>query len=87
MIVPHGVEFGQVRQWIRDEGGSQLTRIELFDRYTGKHIPEGHVGLGLRLTFRSPERTLEEQEVDAAIERVVAALDQQQVIRRRETTL
>ncbi len=87
LIVPHGVEFGQVRQWIRDEGGSQLTRIELFDRYTGKHIPEGHVGLGLRLTFRSPERTLEEQEVDAAIERVVAALDQQQVIRRRETTL
>jgi phenylalanyl-tRNA synthetase beta chain len=45
-----------------------------FDRYRGKGVPEGRVSLSLRLTFRSPDRTLTDTEVDQAMERVVAAL-------------
>ena len=45
-----------------------------FDRYRGKGVPEGRVSLSLRLTFRSPERTLTDAEVDAAMERIVRAL-------------
>jgi phenylalanyl-tRNA synthetase beta chain len=37
-------------------------------------VPEGRVSLSLRLTFRSPERTLTDAEVDAAMERIVKAL-------------
>jgi phenylalanyl-tRNA synthetase beta chain len=45
-----------------------------FDRYRGKGVPEGRVSLSLRLTFRSPDRTLTDAEVDQAMDAVVAAL-------------
>jgi phenylalanyl-tRNA synthetase beta chain len=45
-----------------------------FDRYRGKGVPEGRVSLSLRLTFRSPERTLTDAEVDAAMDGIVKAL-------------
>ena len=37
-------------------------------------MPEGRISLSLRLTFRSPERTLTDEEVEAAMHAVVAAL-------------
>ena len=45
-----------------------------FDRYQGKGIPEGQVSLSLRLTFRSPDRTLTDAEVQDAMTAVLAAL-------------
>jgi phenylalanyl-tRNA synthetase beta chain len=45
-----------------------------FDRYRGKGVPEGSVSLSLRLTFRSPDRTLTDAEVEQAMDAVVAAL-------------
>jgi phenylalanyl-tRNA synthetase beta chain len=63
-----------VRGTIRSAAPATLTHVIEFDRYRGKGVPEGRVRLALRLTFRSPERTLTGAEADAAIEAVVAAL-------------
>ena len=48
--------------------------VREFDRYQGKGVPDGKVSLALRLTFRSPDRTLTDGEVQAAMDAVVAAL-------------
>ena len=45
-----------------------------FARYQGKGVPEGAVSLSFRLTFRAPERTLTDDEVQRATDRIVAAL-------------
>ncbi len=82
LIVPGGVTQDEVRSRIRGEAGPQLQEIELFDHYRGKHIPAGHVGLGFSLTFRAADRTLEDKEVDAAVDRVVAGLRQLGIVRR-----
>jgi phenylalanyl-tRNA synthetase beta chain len=82
LIVPGGVTQSEVRGWIRAEAGNHLREIELFDHYRGKHIPAGHVGLGFSLTFRAADRTLEEKEVDAAVDHVVAGLRRQGIVRR-----
>jgi len=37
-------------------------------------VPEGRISLSLRLTFRSPERTLTDAEVDEAMDKIVSAL-------------
>ena len=39
-----------------------------FDRYQGKGVPDGKVSLSLRLTFRSPDRTLTDAEVQKAMD-------------------
>ena len=45
-----------------------------FDRYQGKGVPEGKVSLSLRLTFRAPDRTLTDAEVQTAMDAVLTAL-------------
>jgi phenylalanyl-tRNA synthetase beta chain len=48
--------------------------VREFDRYTGTGIPEGCYSLSLRLTFRSPERTLTDVDVQAAMGGIMEAL-------------
>ena len=45
-----------------------------FDRYEGKGVPDGKVSLSFRLTFQSPERTLTDDDVQAAMQRIIDAL-------------
>jgi phenylalanyl-tRNA synthetase beta chain len=51
-----------------------LIQIREFDRYQGKGVPEGKISLSFRLTFQSLERTLTDDEVQAAMQRIIDAL-------------
>ncbi len=46
----------------------------LYDRYQGAGIPQGFVSLTYELSFRHPERTLSAEEVEEAVQRILAAL-------------
>jgi phenylalanyl-tRNA synthetase beta chain len=63
-----------VRGTIRTAAPQTLVDVREFDRYQGKGIPEGKVSLSYRLTFQSPERTLTDDEVTAAMAAIMAAL-------------
>ena len=52
----------------------ELQDTLLFDVYEGKNIPEGKISLAIRLTFGRFDRTLTDAEVNAAVEKIVAAL-------------
>ena len=74
VLVDDTLPAAAVRGTIRSAAPATLTHVIEFDRYRGKGVPEGRVSLSLRLTFRSPERTLTDAEVDAAMDAVVVAL-------------
>jgi phenylalanyl-tRNA synthetase beta chain len=74
ILVDEGLPSERVRATIRAAAPGTLARVEEFDRYKGKNIPEGRYSLSLRLTFRSPERTLVDAEVQQAMERILDAL-------------
>jgi phenylalanyl-tRNA synthetase beta chain len=74
IVVDETLPAASVRGTIRAAAPSTLASIVEFDRYQGKGVPEGRVSLSLRLTFRDPERTLTDDEVQAATERIVGAL-------------
>jgi phenylalanyl-tRNA synthetase beta chain len=63
-----------VRASIRAAAPPTLVRLAEFDRYRGQGIPEGRVSLSFHLTFRSPDRTLTDVEVQQAVDAIVAAL-------------
>jgi phenylalanyl-tRNA synthetase beta chain len=48
--------------------------VREFDRYQGKGVPDGKVSLALRLTFRAPDRTLTDGEIQTAMDAIVRAL-------------
>ena len=74
ILVDETLRAAEVRQTIRQAASATLVRVREFDRYQGKGIPEGKVSLSLRLTFRSPDRTLTDAEVQKAMDDVLAAL-------------
>lgn len=59
---------------IRAAGGELVEEVRLFDLYQGAPVPEGKRSLAYSLTYRAPDRTLTDAEVDAAHGRVRQAL-------------
>jgi len=77
ILVADTLAAGTVRQTVQENAPGTLVRISEFDRYQGKGIPDGQISLSLRLTFRAPDRTLTDSEVQRAVDGVLAALKQQ----------
>jgi phenylalanyl-tRNA synthetase beta chain len=54
--------------------GKILEQVTLFDVYRGKQIGEGKKSVAYSLTLRAADRTLTDEECDAAVGRVLKAL-------------
>jgi len=74
VIVSERLPAAEVRGTIRSIAPATLVSVREFDRYQGAGVPEGHVSLSLRLTFRDRDRTLTDGDVQRAVDAVVAAL-------------
>jgi phenylalanyl-tRNA synthetase beta chain len=74
IIIDDILPAATVRGTIRSAAPETLVSVREFDRYQGKGVPERRVSLSLRLTFRSPERTLTDAEVQKAMGAIIAAL-------------
>jgi phenylalanyl-tRNA synthetase beta chain len=72
--LPSGVAWETVDAFARDLGLANLESLRLFDRYSGPGVPDGHVKTTVRLTFRSADRTLGQDEVNAERDRLASAL-------------
>lgn len=55
--------------------GSILESIALFDVYEGKQIGENKKSVAFNLVLRSSEKTLTDEEIDAAMQRVIQTLE------------
>ena len=67
-------EAAVVEAAILRHGGPLLRGVALFDIYRGRPLADGDKSLAYRLTLRDDERTLTEDELDAAVAAVVAGL-------------
>jgi phenylalanyl-tRNA synthetase beta chain len=63
VVVPQAVAAAEVVAAVRAAGGPLLASVDVFDVYRGEQIGADEVSLALRLAFRSPERTLTDEEV------------------------
>ncbi|MFC3121624.1 phenylalanine--tRNA ligase subunit beta [Agaribacter flavus] len=70
------VETGKLLKSIKKIGISNLVDINLFDVYQGKGIAEGHKSLAVSLWLQSKERTLEDEEIQKAVDKVVSHLEE-----------
>jgi phenylalanyl-tRNA synthetase beta chain len=85
LLVPHEVSAGQVMESARQAGGALLEQVRAIDEYRGKGVPEGCRSVAIRLTFRAADRTLRDEEVDAAVGKIRAALEQTLAVTLRTT--
>jgi phenylalanyl-tRNA synthetase beta chain len=68
------VPAGQVRSALMDSGGELVETVVLFDVFTGAPIPEGKKSLAFSVDFRAPDRTVPDEEADAAVQRIADRL-------------
>ncbi|MBR1471894.1 MAG: phenylalanine--tRNA ligase subunit beta [Lachnospiraceae bacterium] len=75
MLVPKSVLAGDIEKMIRQRGGKKLESLKLFDIYEGGQIREGHKSLAYALVFRDMEKTLADEEVNAAMKKILNGLE------------
>lgn len=85
LLVPEGMLAAQVEAVLRETGGELLERVTLFDEFRGKGIPEGMRSLAWRLTFRHPERTLRDKEIEGRRAQLLKTLEGRLGVRARTT--
>ncbi len=71
IVVPSGVTAGEVEAAIRGMKLPLLTRLTLFDVYTGGQVAKGGRSLAWSLTFQAEDRTLTDKEVNDLHARIV----------------
>ncbi len=75
ILVNRETPAGEVEKVIAKAGGEFFKGVTLFDVYTGKGVPEDKKSLAFALEFRSPDRTLKDEEADAAFKNILAAVE------------
>ena len=74
MLVPKNVTAGEIEAVIEQRGGKILESYRLFDIYEGAQVGLGFKSMAYSLTFRHKDRTLEAEEVDKAMKKILNGL-------------
>ena len=64
VVVKEDVLVGDIKKLISKHGKGLIEKIEIFDIYTGDQISEGMKSVAFSIIYRSPDRTLREDEVN-----------------------
>lgn len=75
MLVPKNLCAGDIEDVIIQRGGKLLESVKLFDIYEGLQVKPGYKSMAYSLTFRSKEHTLTDDEITAAMNKVLNGLN------------
>ncbi|MBD1372820.1 phenylalanine--tRNA ligase subunit beta [Hazenella sp. IB182357] len=75
LVVDEAIPVGSVKEKIKEAGGALLEEITLFDVYVGEQVGEGKKSVAFSFVYRSKERTLTDEEVQAAHDAIVQSLE------------
>ena len=76
MVMPKEILVGQIEDIIEKKGGAYLESYALFDIYEGAQIKPGFKSVAYSIVFRAKDKTLEDADVTAAMERILKALEE-----------
>lgn len=75
LVMKRDVLAGQVEEVIRSAGGKLLEKYELFDVYEGENVGADEKSLAYSIRFRAKDRTLEERDVTACMDKILGKLE------------
>jgi phenylalanyl-tRNA synthetase beta chain len=76
-VVAEEVAAGDLVEAAHEAAGPELRELRVFDVYRGEGIGEGKKSIAFHAEFRSPEKTLSDEDARALREKIVAALGAQ----------
>ena len=75
LVVPHAVLAGQIEEIFDQRGENILESYQLFDIYEGAQIEKGFKSMAYSLVFRAHDKTLGENEISAAMKKIMNGLN------------
>ncbi len=74
LLVSEDILVDSIEAIIRENAGTLLEKLQLFDVYRGKQVKEGHKSVAFTLTYRDVNKTLTDDEVVKVHQKVLDAL-------------
>lgn len=76
IVVDHDLAFQTLLDGLKDKLSVLVQDVQLFDVYAGKGVPENKKSLALRVVMQDTQRTLQDTEVELAVQQLVSCLEQ-----------
>jgi len=76
LVVEESMPVQQLLNVLNEAASSVVNEIALFDQYCGKGVPEGQKSLAFRIVMQDTQKTLTDEEVDAAVAKLITAAAQ-----------
>ena len=74
LLLDKGVEFARVEQIAYQSEKKLLKKVELFDVYEGKNLPEGKKSYAVNFILQDEQKTLNDKQIDAIMNKIIANL-------------
>jgi len=75
LVLPISTPYRKLEEVARQEGGPYLESLQLFDVYSGKGLPDAHISYAIGLTFRHPEQTLTDAQIEETIQAMLVTFE------------
>ena len=75
LVMKKDILAGQVEEVIRSNGGKLLEDYRLFDIYEGENVAADEKSLAYSIRFRAKDRTLEDKDVTAVMDKILKKLE------------
>jgi phenylalanyl-tRNA synthetase beta chain len=76
-FAPVTVSVADLEKAMTKAAGKLLDTVTLFDEYRGESVPSGQRSLAFRLVYRSPDRTLTDEDIEPVHQKVRETLEKQ----------
>lgn len=74
LLIDSSVTMAQIEQTVRESERKLLREVSLFDVYEGKNLPEGKKSYAITMILQDDERTLNDRQIEAVMDKIVANL-------------
>jgi len=74
VVVDENIQAQILIDTVKSMSNNSLKSVNVFDVYQGEHLEKNKKSVALQLIFENKEKTLETQEVDQMVKRIVNAL-------------
>lgn len=76
LLIDSDVKFAQIEETVRKAERKLLKSVTLFDVYEGKNLPQGKKSYAIAITLQDDEKTLNDKQIDAVMQKIIKALTQ-----------
>ena len=75
LLIDKSVSFAEIEELVRKTEKKLLKNVSLFDVYEGKNLPAGKKSYGITITLQDEEKTMNDHQIDAVMQKIIKALE------------